>query len=127
MYLIDTSVWVDFLRGATTPRVHLLEFLLDDGDAALCDITFAEICFGAQDQRQFARYHEYFSALPFLDLPPQWSRELARMGHHVRRNGYRPFVADLMIALVACTHGAPLLTQDRDFRPFAQFFGLQLA
>ena len=32
MYLVDTSVWVDYLRGKTTPQVRTLILLHDDRD-----------------------------------------------------------------------------------------------
>ncbi len=30
MFLVDTSVWVDFLRGGDTTRARILKALLDD-------------------------------------------------------------------------------------------------
>lgn len=126
MYLVDTSVWIDFLRGTTNPRVALLEGLLEEGEAYVCEITFAEICYGARDDRQWKKYHDYFAALPFLPLPPHWHRELAHMGYALRRKGYRPFTADLLIALTALTHKVSVLTSDPDFQPFRTLFGLKV-
>lgn len=126
MYLVDTSIWIDFLRGLSSPKVSLLEGLLEEGEAHLCEVTFAEICFGARDHGQFRKYETYFAALPFLSLPPNWHREIARMGYHLRSKGHRPFTADLMIALTALTHRATLLTDDSDFKPLVTFFGLEV-
>lgn len=126
MHLIDTSVWIDFLRGVPHPRVSLLEGLLEEGEAYLCEVTFAEICFGARDEPQFKKYSRYFSALPFLALPPDWHQEAARLGYTLRRKGHKPFVADLLIALTALTHKAVLLTRDADFIPYRDLFGLVL-
>lgn len=126
MHLIDTSVWIDFLRGTSNPKIKLLEGLLEEGDAHLCEITFAEICFGARDHRQLQKYERYFSALPFLPLPLNWHRELSKMGHLLRMKGHQPFVADLMIALTAIAHRATLLTNDSDFKPYADLFGLEI-
>ena len=127
MYLVDTSVWVDFLRGKSTQRSQLLNALLEDGDAYLCEITFAEICFGAKGHPQFQKYFNYFSELPFLALPQNWHRLVAKLGHRLKSKGYRPFMADLMIALTALTHHCPLLTEDSDFKPYQQLFELELA
>lgn len=126
MHLVDTSVWVDFLKGVSDPRVSLLEGLLEEGEAYLCEITFAEICFGAKDENQFRKYNQYFSALPFLALPPHWHQEAARLGNILRRKGRKPFIADLLIALTALAHKAILLTHDTDFRPYQDLFGLVL-
>ena len=124
MYLVDTSVWLDFLRGTSHPRVALLEGLLEDGEAHLCEVTYAEICFGSRDQSQLEKYVAYFSALPFLLLPVNWHQEVARMGFVMKSKGFRPFIADLLIAFTALTHRAILLTSDKDFNVHRDLFGL---
>ena len=126
MYLVDTSVWIDFLRGTTNSRVRLFEGLLENGEAYLCEVTYAEICFGSKDERQYKQYASYFGALPFLHLPSNWHREIGQMGHVLRRAGYRPYIADLCIAFVALTHHMPVLTSDADFQPYQRLFGLRL-
>lgn len=127
MHLVDTSVWIDFLRGTSTPDVALLEQLLEDGEAHLCEVTYSEICFGARSPKQLRQYEEHFSEMPFLELPEGWHVEIGRMGNAVRRAGYRPFLADLMICFAAVHHGAILVTTDKDFIPFKKLFGLKLA
>ena len=126
MHLIDTSVWIDFLRGVSNPRVQLLEGLLEEGEAYLCDITYAEICFGAKDQRQFRKYERIFAELPFLSLPENWHREIARLGYALKSKGHKSYVADLMIGLAALHHRAALLTRDKDFEAYHDLFGLTL-
>lgn len=126
MYLIDTSVWIDFLRGYDTSRVALLEELLAAGEAAICEVVYAEILWGAQTEKQYLKFESYFSAMPFLALPLGWHESLAKIGHSLRRQGYKPFVADTLIALSAITHGATLLTNDTDFDKYTEPHGLQV-
>lgn len=126
MILVDTCIWIDFLRGRASPAVQLLEGLLEEGDAALCEIAYAEICFGARDDRQFRKYERDFSRIPFLTLPQNWYQPVARMGHQLLRAGHRPFMADLQIALAAISNKASLLTSDRDFLPYRKHFDLEL-
>ncbi len=126
MHLIDTSVWVDFLRGTSHPKVDFLEALLEEGEAHLGEVTYAELCFGARDAKQFKKYSRYFSEMPFLPLPAHWHRKVGDLGFTLRRRGHKPFLADLMIACIALEHGVPLLTTDQDFRPFQDLFGLLL-
>lgn len=126
MYLVDTSVWIDFLRGSSNPHVVLLETLLDNGDAFICEVVYAEICFGARDEFQLRKYIKRFGNLPFLPLPEKWHEKAAKIGFELRRKGFKPFVGDLLIVLVALTHQIPLLTRDKDFKPYQQFFSLRL-
>lgn len=127
MVLVDTSVWIDFLRATEDPKVTYLEALLEEGEAYLCEVTFAEICFGAKNSKQFKKYEQYFSELPFLTLPLAWHRVVAEMGFKLRRNGYKPYLADLTIAYTAIHHKVPLLTHDSDFKPYQELFGLILS
>lgn len=126
MVLVDTCVWIDFLRGRATPQVQLLEALLTDGDACLCEVTYAEICFGARDDRQFRKYEANFSQIPFLSLPEKWHHKIARMGHQLRLRGHRPYMADLQIALTTLANQASLLTTDKDFHPYRTLFQLDV-
>ncbi len=126
MYLVDTSVWIDFLRGRESKKVDFLERLLEEGDAHVCEIVYAELCFGADNAKQLQKYETLFSAIPFLELPRNWHRQVGEMGFKLRRSGYTPFVADLMIGLAALHHQAILLTTDSDFDPYQELFDLRL-
>jgi len=126
MYLIDTCVWVDFLRGKENAHVKLLEELLKSGDAFVNEIIFSEICFGASNKKQFEQYHSKFSSLPFRYLPAGWDTELAKMGYSMKSAGFKPFIADLLIALTAISSDMILLTKDRDFDVMEKLFGLRV-
>jgi len=80
MYLIDTSVWNNFLRGKADQEVELLTGLLEDGSAYLCEVTFAEICFGARDKKQFKQYEERFSEMSFWSSPMVGTQGQRRWG-----------------------------------------------
>ncbi|MBI2606483.1 MAG: PIN domain nuclease [Deltaproteobacteria bacterium] len=124
MHLVDTSVWIDFLRGKETPRVGLLESLLESGDAAICETIFYEICIGAASPRQFRNYRERFSGIPFLRLPQNWHLQGAEMGYRLRSEGYKPYLSDLTIALTAILNQVPLLTADKDFEAYRRLYDL---
>lgn len=124
--LIDTCVWIDFLRGKETNQTQVLEVLLEYGDAYCSDAILAELCFGAQTPAQLKKYQQYFSEMPFLPVPPGWGGKVGAMGNALRKSGYRPYLADLLIAHTANEHGAYFLTTDRDFIPYKKLFGLKL-
>lgn len=126
MYLVDTSVWIPLLRGQSDQKGQFLESLLEEGEASLCEVVYAEICFGAGNKRQFEKYAGYFGNLPFLALPENWHRRAAEIGYSLRIKGHKPFLGDLLIALIALEHKVPLVTHDKDFRPYREFFGLEL-
>ena len=51
-------------------------------------------------------------------------RDVSRAG--LFRRGYRPKIADTLIAQSCLDHRVPLITRDRDFSCFQKFAGLQL-
>ena len=125
-YLIDTCIWVDYLRNLDKPHVNDFERLLEKGQVFLCETTFSEICFGARDLKQLVEYQSYFGALPFLSTPKDWPLKVGAMGFKLRKAGQMPFLADLLIAYTAIHFDVPLLTRDGDFDIFQKLFGLKL-
>ena len=63
-----------------------------------------------------------FRFLPMLDTSPGlWERS-----GRLREHGYRPKLADTLIAQACIDYRTPLLTRDRDFQPFAKHSKLVL-
>jgi len=119
MYLVDTSVWIDFLRGRTGSHVDFLDGLLDNPLAAgLCDAIYLEILQGARDSESFERLRLYFGTqrfYAFFDTRQSHERaaglyvECRRQGITVRST------LDCLIAQCAIEHDLILLHHDRDY------------
>jgi predicted nucleic acid-binding protein len=124
--LVDTCIWVDYLRDLSKPHVEELDRLLALGEVFTCEATVAEICFGARDHKQLLEYQTYFGLLPFLSTPKDWPLRVGEMGFKVRKSGQQPFLADLLIAYTALHFDVPLFTRDHDFDIFKKLFGLKL-
>ena len=61
MILVDTSVWIDFIRGRSTSPVERLRAALDRGvSAAITPLIYQEILQGAVDEKTFRDYRSYF-------------------------------------------------------------------
>ena len=64
MYLVDTSVWIDFLRGRKVAHVNTLRTLLEGEEAVgIAPIILQEILQGADSDQRFEKWLEYFSDL----------------------------------------------------------------
>lgn len=66
MILIDTSVWIDFLKKKPTPQVQRLRELLSQQQAAITPVIYQEILQGAKSPDDFLRLRDYFRSLPFF-------------------------------------------------------------
>ena len=124
MFLVDNSVWVDFLRGSDTTQVRILKALLDDeAVVGIAPIILQEILQGADSERRFEKWRKYFSDL-WLYAPkdPVESHvAAARIYHACRQAGKTPRSSnDCLIAQIAIEHGLILLHHDKDFDAIAR-------
>lgn len=123
MFLVDTSVWVDFLRATDTPQVGVLKELLDDEAAVgIAPIILQEILQGADSEQRFEKWRKYFSALwLFVPKDPVESHvAAARLYGACRQAGKTPRSSnDCLIAQIAIEHALILLHNDKDFDAIA--------
>src|SRR5689334_15524527 len=119
MYLVDTSVWIDFFRGRKLAHVTALTKLLEADEAVgVAPIILQEILQGAESDATFEKWLEYFS-----DLVCYLPRDLeathiaaARLYQRCRRMGRTPRSSnDCLIGMIAIEHELVLLHNDRDF------------
>ena len=120
MYLVDTSVWVDFFKVSPTPPVERLQALLTGGtEVGLTATILQEILQGTADDRQFAKYRSYFETQPiYLPKDPiETAVTAARIYFDCRRRGITVRSSnDCLIAQTAVEHNLVLLHNDEDFR-----------
>lgn len=127
MILVDSSVWVDYLRGAATPQTDKLDSLLGVVPLAIGDLILAEVLQGCSTDREFNQVKRTLGTLELitlggLDVAVQAAknfRKLRALGFTVRKT------IDTVIATRCIMDGLELLHCDRDFDPFAEHLGLR--
>jgi predicted nucleic acid-binding protein len=128
--LIDSSAWVEFLRGTGSPAHLRLRSELEAGaELASTDVIVMEILAGARDDADRDRLRRLLYGLEFLAVegPADYERaaELYRL---CRRGGETPRkLTDCLIAAVAIRVDAELLCADADFVTIARHAPLRLA
>lgn len=118
MVVVDTTVWVDLLRGNQTGQVDQLTALLRSySEVVLTDIVFMELLQGARDDRQEATLKKRFTCFPVLRLESLDDFMLAaRMNRAARGAGViLRNRLDFLIAAVCVREGVPILHADADF------------
>ncbi len=123
MLLIDSSVWIDWLRGSDTDAVRFVQARESQEEVALTQMIYLEVLQGVSSQRQFAATKNVLGAqtmlLP-LDVLQTFEaaallyRRARLMGLTIRKS------TDCLIAAMALEHGALLVHNDRDFIAMAQ-------
>ncbi len=122
MILIDTSVWIDFFRGADTSRRKSLHSLIDnEEDICTTEIILTEILQGIKRDSDFKKVKEYLLGFPVY-CPDGLDTYLraAEIYRHCRRRGktVRKTI-DCIIAAIAIENSLTLFHNDRDFEQIA--------
>jgi predicted nucleic acid-binding protein len=128
LILVDTSVWIDYFRGAITAQTEKLDKLLGHEPLAIGDLILAEVLQGFAEERDFKIARKLLTSLSVVDLGGQEAAiqaarnflALRRLGVTVRKT------IDTMIATRCIKSGYELLHDDRDFEPFVTHLGLRV-
>ena len=129
MIVVDSSVWIDFFHGVSTPEVERLDGLLGVTPLAIGDLVLVEVMQGFRTDQDVATARQLFRSLallPMLGGSNAWKaaenvRQLRRKGITVRKT------IDGIIATACIEANLPLLFSDRDFQPYVEHLGLELA
>jgi predicted nucleic acid-binding protein len=126
--IVDTTVWIDYLRGTSTPQVTWLEIAIEHQRLGLLDVMLCEVLQGVRDEQQLDEVRQVLSRFAILTtggvtLAIAAARNylvLRRQGRTVRKT------IDCLIATFCLIHDYTLLHNDRDFDPFEKFLGLSV-
>lgn len=122
MILLDTSAWVDYLRGAPGPATqHVRDLVRDGAPLAVTEPVVMELLAGAPDDRALERLEALVSGLPLLAVDAHLDyRAAAAIYRSARRRGLTVRrLVDCLIAAVAARTGARLVHKDVDFEVIA--------
>jgi predicted nucleic acid-binding protein len=128
MWIVDSSVWIDYFNGAITPQTDALHNALGKRELGVGDLILCEVLQGFQRQREFTRARTAMLSLPVFTMggaaiaikSAQNYRTLRGQGVTIRRT------IDCLIATFVIEQGFTLLHSDQDFAPFEQYLGLDV-
>lgn len=111
--LADTSVWIDYFRGAD-PAARELGRLLAGEPPPICGPVLAELVAGTPaDSREDVWLA--LAGLPFVDLDREAWTLAGELAHELRHRGETVPLVDLLIAVAAVRVDAALWTTNSDF------------
>ena len=126
MVIIDTTVWIDYLRGTSTSQVTWLEEAMERQRLGLVDLILCEVLQGVRTHTHLEEVCQALSRFAIFTTGGT-ALAIAAASNYVtlRHQGYTVRkTIDCLIATFCLMHDHTLLHNDRDFDPFEQFLGL---
>lgn len=128
MWIVDSSVWIDYFGGRLTPQTDLLHAALGQQAIGVGDIILCEVLQGYRRQQDFDAARQALLQFPVyiiggIDIALKSAenyRLLRRRGITVRKT------VDCLIATFVIERGFSLLHRDRDFDSFEDHLGLHV-
>lgn len=128
MITVDSSVWIDYLKGTHTSQTKQLDVMLGDSslDFVILDVVLMEVLRGIRSDHEYKNTQVALAALPVHQAggeeiathAAQIYRKLRRDGQTVRNS------IDLLVASWCLHSDADLLHNDRDFAVISNDFPL---
>ena len=127
MILVDSSVWIDYLRGSATLQAEKLDALLGVVPLAIGDLILTEVLQGCVTDKEFNAVKRTLGALDFVVLGGEdVAIEAARNLRKLRALGLTVRKTIATVIATRCIVGSyELLHNDRDFDAFEQHLGLR--
>lgn len=128
MILVDSTVWIDGLRGIATPQVNFLQANIGQVHIVIGDLILTEVLQGVPTEALARRTEADLLKFSVVELGGE--KNAIQAAHHfrfLRAKGYtiRKSV-DLLIATWCIENEFALLHNDRDFIPFEKYLGLHV-
>jgi predicted nucleic acid-binding protein len=126
MVIVDTSVWIDYFNGASTPQTIWLDDAIRHQQIGLTSLGLCELLQGVRSQAQCADFLRDMLLFAVFEIgstalaiaSAENYRSLRRRGITIRST------IDCLIATFCMQHGHTLLHKDHDFDAFERHLGL---
>jgi predicted nucleic acid-binding protein len=130
MILVDSSVWIDYFRNASTAHTAQLDQWLDTPVEVIgtADLVIFEVVRGFRHDRARVAAQAMLLDLPIVEIggidnalrAAEHDRALRARGYTVRSS------IDVLLASYCMTHGHTLLHRDSDFDAMKTLRGLKV-
>ena len=120
MVIVDTTVWIDYFRGAMNPETAWLDVQLPRQRLGLTDLILCEVLQGIPDPAAFKRVRDELSKFHLFETGGADLATAAALNFQIlRRRGFTVRkTIDCLIATFCLKAGHQLLHRDGDFDPF---------
>jgi predicted nucleic acid-binding protein len=128
MVIVDTTVWIDYLRGLRNRETQWFDGELPRQRFGLTDLILCEVLQGVRGEKAFSQVRRELRKFELLTTGGEELAVAAAVNFRTLRVQGRTVrkTIDCLIATSCIIHGHSLLHRDRDFDHFEQLLGLSV-
>ena len=115
MVVVDSSIWIHYLR---TPKANIgsaLQRLIDTNRALMVGVVFAEVLQGARSEREYATLLPLLEAIPYQEMTRRTWASAGRLALQLRTEGRLIPLTDMAVAATALEGEHEVFTLDEHF------------
>lgn len=127
MVLVDTSVWIDLLKGRDTKEVEKLEGLLsDETDIFITGLIVQEVLTGVKDKKDREKVRKELERFILINPTLETHIQAAEIFDGCRKKGFTiRSIIDCLIASLALEYELAVLEKDKDYSFISKVFPLK--
>ena len=128
MYLVDTSVLIDFFKGKETKHSLKLEkIIINKIPFGISVFTYQELLQGSKNEKEYEKLNRYLSTQKIYYPTHSTFESSAHLFFSCRKKGITiRSTIDTLIATTAIENGLILLCSDRDFQFMTRVVDLEI-
>jgi len=112
LYLLDTNILIDHLRGISYIAEFLYKAVDNDIELCICDIVVSELVAGMRKSEKDATF-ALMESFHYIPTTYQVACTAGEIKQKLLQKGQAATLADAMIAAIALEHSATLITNNQ--------------
>ena len=124
--LIDTSVWIEYLRNRSSSLGNKLDEILSRKEVYVPKIVVAELIQGAKSEREVSIIKDFLEAFNIIDQEENTWFKAGELSFDLKKKGKIVNLTDCYIAVIAQEHGCQIFTLDEHFRYIQKSLNISL-
>jgi predicted nucleic acid-binding protein len=115
-FLVDSTVWIEFLRGNNPEIIDFISPLVDEDRISYNGIILSELLVGSNNQKEFSFIRDNFSGFKYLETDIWIFEKASELGFNLRKSGISIPLTDLIIAAHCIHYELTVVTADSHFK-----------
>lgn len=124
--LIDTSVWIEYLRNRSSSLGNKLDEILSRKEVYVPKIVVAELIQGAKSEREVSIIKDFLEAFNIIDQEENTWFKAGELSFDLKKKDKIVNLTDCYIAVIAQEHGCQIFTLDEHFKNIQKSLNISL-